>query len=227
MRPLRQRPFAFPQHQWGGARRGAGRKPKGARAGVAHDTRPDLAARYPVHVTVRVLDGLENLRSSGARHTIERALERGADRFGFRLVEYSIQSNHAHLIAEASDRRSLWRGMQGLKVRIAKALNKFWKRRGTVFSDRYHARILRTPREVRRALLYVLNNARRHGLKLLGIDPCSSGAWFSGWTIEQTLPPRSCAGVGARTWLLRLGWRRHGRIAIDEVPRSRSIRAQR
>jgi REP element-mobilizing transposase RayT len=225
MRRLRQFRFVFAQ--WGGVRRGAGRKPKGARAGVSHDTRPDLAARYPVHVTIRVLDGLENLRSTGVRHTIERAFERGADRFGFRLVEYSIQSNHAHLIAEAPDRRALWRGMQGLKVRIAKALNKFWKRRGTVFSDRYHARILRTPREVRLALLYVLNNARRHGLKLLGIDPCSSGPWFGGWTIEVARPSRPCAAVGARTWLLRIGWRRHGPIAVDEVPRKTPSRARR
>jgi hypothetical protein len=84
--------------------------------------------------------------------------------------------------------------MQGLKVRIAKALNKFWKRRGTVFSDRYHARILRTPREVRRALLYVLQNARRHGMRLLGVDPCSSGAWFDGWAIAVTPPSRPCSG---------------------------------
>src|SRR5204862_6807235 len=82
---------------------------------------------------------------------------------------------------EADDARGLGRGMKGLCVRIARALNRLWKRVGSVFSDRYHARVLRTPREVRNALNYVLHNAARHGSRLGGPDPCSSGAWFDGW----------------------------------------------
>jgi REP element-mobilizing transposase RayT len=150
---------------------------------------------------------------------LERAFSRGAERFGFRLVHFSIQSNHLHLLAEATDRRSLWRGMQGLLVRIARALNKLWTRRGKVFGDRYHARALRTPREVRFALVYVLHNARRHGVRVLGIDVYSSGPWFDGWVEACTPPARAAPGVWARTWLLREGWRRHGRIGFDERPR--------
>ena len=123
-----------------------------------------------------------------------------------------------HLIGEAKDRRALTRGMQGLLIRIAKALNKLWGRRGRIFADRYHDRILRTPWEVRNSLRYVLHNARRHGIFGPSPDPYSSGRWFDGWrerferlthTVERPL-------AQARTWLLEFGWRRHGRIGLQE-----------
>jgi REP element-mobilizing transposase RayT len=197
----------------GGRRPGAGRKPKGERAGVSHATRAALAARFPVHVTTRLFAGLPNLRSKHAFRHLRDCFFEGCDRFGFRLIHFSVQSNHLHFIAEAEDRTSLTRGLQGLLIRIAKRLNKWWVRKGSVFSDRYHDRILRTPREVRNALAYVLNNARKHGVALAAglLDPFASGAWFDGW--------RHVAGLAtARSWLLRLGWRRHGPLDPDEVP---------
>jgi hypothetical protein len=150
---------------------------------------------------------------------IERALHRGAERFGWRLIHYSIQITHLHLIAEACDRRALMRGMPGLAVRLARALNKLWRRTGCVFADRYYARALRTPREVRSALLYVLRNARHHGLAVDGIDPCSSAACFDGWAGNVTARARAWVTAMARTWLLSVGWRRHGLIGFDEQPR--------
>jgi len=111
--------------------------------------------------------------------------------------------------------------MQGLLVRVARALNRLWGRDGSVFSDRYHARQLRTPKEVRTALAYVLQNARHHGLRILGIDPFSSGRWFDGWSRKIRVATR-LPGTTARTWLLRVGWRRHGLIGLEEVPRGAS-----
>jgi len=119
----------------------------------------------------------------------------------------------------AEDKRALSRGMQGLLVRIARALNALWKRRGSVFADRFHARALRTPREVRAALVYVLQNARHHGIRLASMDPFSSGAWFDGWRTKLApatgLPPILAT---PRTWLLVEGWLRHGRIGLEERP---------
>jgi REP element-mobilizing transposase RayT len=153
------------------------------------------------------------------RAVIERAFAAGCERFGFRLVHYSIQSNHLHLLAEARDARALTRGMQGLLVRVAKALNRAWRRKGRVVADRFHARAMTSPREVRSALLYVLHNARRHGLRYSGVDAYSSGPWFDGWVEERTQPARAPPTAGAaRTWLLRMGWRRRGRIGIGEAP---------
>lgn len=140
---------------------------------------------------------------------------------GLRLPHYSPQTNHLHMIAEASDENALSRGMQGLLVRVARALNRLWARKGSVFADRYHARQLRTPREVRNALVYVLHNARHHGLSVPGVDPFSSGRWFDGWSRKLVFVSRG-PGATAKSWLLRIGWRIHGRIGIDEIPRAAS-----
>jgi len=247
-RVAHQHELAF--RSWGGARRGAGRKPTGPRARVSHDMRPALSSRHPVHVTIRLRAGLPSLRQERARVAVARAFAAGNDRFGFRLSQFSLQSNHLHLIAEADDRRALSRGMQALLVRVARALNRLWRRCGSVFSDRFHARALRTPREVRSALLYVLQNARHHGLRLAGIDPYSSGPWFDGWNVRRAVPPPTSRNgdrpridgilaptmdtrepgfghpvVPARTWLMKVGWRRHGFIDVDETPRLAQVRS--
>src|SRR4051812_5153542 len=148
---------------WGGKRDGAGR-PKTGRAGVSHLRRPRLSRHHPVHVTLRAAPGLPSLRKRALRRVLFAAFGAGSERFGFRLVHFSVQSNHLHLVCEADDEGALCRGMQGLSIRIAKRLNRALGRRGRFFSDRYHARALKTPREVRNALAYVLNNARKHGI---------------------------------------------------------------
>jgi REP element-mobilizing transposase RayT len=186
---------------------------------VPHRARPALSPRHPVHVTVRLRAGLPSLRRHASRRAIEGCFAACGTRFGLRVVHYSIQSNHAHLVVESAGKGSLARGMQALLVRLARALNRVWDRRGSVFSDRYHARTLRTPREVRAALVYVLQNARRHGFRGTGLDPYSSALAFDGWTrlVRTVEPPGTPA---AKTWLLRVGWRRHGLIRPDESPRN-------
>ncbi len=200
----------------GGRRPGAGR-PKKSDSGVSHLTRSPLAARFPVHVTLRVREGMPSLRRKGAHAALRKAFLAGRDRFGFRLNHYSIQSNHIHLIVEAKDRTALTRGMQGLSVRIAKALNRAWDRKGKLFADRYHDHILRTPREVKNALAYVLLNLARHGtLTLDGPDPFTSGDAFNGWRNHRPTPddPFLLPTAPPHTWLLTKGWRRHGLIVL-------------
>ena len=154
--------------------------------------------------------------------TLRAAFAAGCSRGGFRLVHYSVQRNHLHMIVESTNARSLSRGMQGLSIRIARTLNRLWSRSGAVFADRYHDHILRTPREVRHALAYVLNNARRHGIALkLAIDTFASGCWFDGWREKPTFKGRLTLErpvADARTWLLSVGWRKHRLISLAEVP---------
>jgi REP element-mobilizing transposase RayT len=194
----------------------------GRRRAYRNLEREALAARFPVHVTVRLRTGLPNLRRRKEYAALRAAFGKGCARFGFRLVHYSVQGNHLHLLVEAQGRSALARGMQGLLVRIARGLNRLWARRGSVFADRYHDRILRTPHEVRRALVYVLHNAKRHGLLIRdGVDHFSSGYWFDGWREAPTV--RGLAAItrpvaAARTWLLGVGWRRHRLLRFDEAP---------
>lgn len=205
--------------QRGGARQGAGRKPTGAVALVPHDLREPFAARFPVHVTMRCVSGLPSLRAKPQMRVLRLAFAAGCERFGFRLIEFAVLANHLHLIVEGRDRRALVRGLQGLFIRCAKGLNRLWRRTGKVFADRHHDRVLRTPREVRAALCYVLGNARKHGVAVAGVDPCSSGPWFEGWRECDAMDgPRWLAR--ARTWMLASGWRRHGRIGLRERPRA-------
>ena len=209
---------------WGGARMGAGRKPS-KRPKVPHRARPVHTASHPVHVTLRVCRDLPNLRTKSRMGWIRQALKAGAERAGFRLVQYSVMRNHLHLIVEASDAGCLSRGVTGLQVRIARRLNRVLERRGRFFDGRYHARALKTPREVRHGLAYVLLNARRHaaergrGFAAEWIDPCSSGLGFNGWKHRDAADGGLCRTP--RTWLLRVGWRRHRLLRLDEVPGGR------
>lgn len=227
----KQLPLSFPNTH-GGKRPGAGRKPKGPRSGVSHKSRPVIDGRMAALVTLRMHKHVFNLRSKRCFTAIRRSFALGADRFGFRLIHYSVQGNHIHLIVEAANRRALSRGAQGLSVRIAHALNRVTERKGRVFSDRYHSRPLRTPRAVRHALHYTLSNARRHGLVHKAVrpdwvDPYSSAVWFNGWHTavyahavpwlanQGEHPPPTSA---PQSWLLRVGWRRHGLLDPSRVP---------
>ena len=168
---MKQASFRF--RTWGGKRRGAGRKPVAERARVVHRRRPLLKARFPVHVTWRMRKGVWQLRTRRCFTALARAFWGGADRFGFRLVHYSVQGNHVHLLVEAADKRALSRGMNGLGVRVAKGLNRVMRRSGKVLDDRYHGRILRTPTEARRARAYLLQNAAKHHGRVAA-DPYAS-----------------------------------------------------
>ena len=217
--------------RWGGKRAGAGRKP-GPKPAIRHAPRVHPAALTPAHVTLRVRPEVPSLRSVRIVHEIERTFANGCERRDFRLVHYSLQGSHAHLIVEAKDRGALGRGMMAIGSRLARAVNRIARRSGAVLADRYHVRLLRTPREVHRALRYVLLNARRHAARRarrvtsLLLDPASSGRWFDGWRRDARIGPESVhdptAGRSSvarpRHWLLRVGWRRHGLLDPDDVP---------
>jgi REP element-mobilizing transposase RayT len=166
---------------------------------------------------------LPSLRKQTIVIALRRALAK-TYREWFRVVQFSVQTDHVHLIVEASDKVALSRGLAGVSIRLARTINRIVHRKGNVFSDRYHARALGTPREVRHALVYVLLNSRKHLDRSPGVDPASSGFWFRGWKQPAlSEPPGFAPGETvpvqpARTWLARVGWRRHGSISVHERP---------
>src|SRR5262245_2586566 len=166
------------------------RRPDGARLvtrprrspKVPHLTRPDIHG--PAHVVLRIRRGLPWLRTPKTHRVLERAFRNSKKKDGFRLIEYSVQQNHLHLVVEADHRRKLTRGMQGLMIRIAKALNRFWRRRlGHVFADRYFALAIVHHTQLWRTLRYVRMHGRKHGVWLRKDqpDPYSSGRWLTRW----------------------------------------------
>ena len=217
--------------RWGGSRPGAGRKP-GDRPRMRHLSRDRFRKPLPVHITLRVQPDVPSLRTVSIVREIERTFGNGCVRPGFRLVHYSLQSNHARLIVEAQDRDALGRGMKAIGARLARAVNRVARRTGRVLADRYHSRLLPTPREVHRALRYVLLNARRHAAKAraasaapVPLDPASSARWFKGWKRagpdaqdEPAVQIMRLPVARARTWLLNVGWRRYGLLDPADVP---------
>jgi REP element-mobilizing transposase RayT len=202
-------------------RPGAGRPPRGEKAGVPHRPRPELTGREPVLVTMKVRAGITSLRGRSAFDRVLRSLRRVRAELGAHVTHYSVQRDHVHLIVEAEDMRALSRGMQGLAVRIARGVNRAMNRKGAVFADRFHDRVLRSPRQVRNALSYVLCNARKHGLapRQRGwLDPHSSAWAFDGWASTTHAPSTSDSVSPPRTWLLRVGWRRGGLLEVDHRP---------
>lgn len=186
-------------------------------------------------MTIKLRRGLPRLRSRREYAALRAAFAAGCARNlagTFRLCHYAVLNDHLHLLCEAECRTALARGLQGLLIRVAKALNKLWARRGSVFADRYHDHILKTPREVRNALRYLFGNfkfgsGKKHAAEgrevrvAQALDTFTSAPWFQGFReritvvgIEAIVRPVA----DARTWLLSEGWLRHGRIGVHELP---------
>jgi REP-associated tyrosine transposase len=198
------------------------RRPRRSTA-ASHRCRPAHCHRHPVHITLRRALLLPSLRRPAVFESLRRALGRTA-RAWFRVIHFSLQDDHAHLIVEAADKASLSRGMMGLTVRLARAFNRVLGLRGSVWSDRFHGRALRTPREMRNCLVYVLFNHRKHSVHreaAQALDACSSAPWFNGWKQPAVGPPAVRDGpvIAPRTWLARVGWMRHGLLDRSEAPK--------
>ncbi|HEY0252708.1 MAG TPA: transposase [Kofleriaceae bacterium] len=225
--------------QFRGARKGdkrkSGRKKRGYRASERHGVRAELTGRDPIHVVVRVDPDVQPLRRKGLWGAIRRAtyvvarLEQD-----MRIIELSVQDTHIHLLVEATNKIALAKGMQSFGVSVARQINTALEkagykiRRGAVIADRYHARVLKTPREVRNCLAYVMNNWRKHGADQghsWNVDPYSSAPSFTGWKelpgrrVKVPSKYRPLVTQEPRTWLLRVGWKKHGLISMLEVPK--------
>jgi len=221
----RQQPLPFRSR--GGKRPGAGRPPRGPRSSERHKRRPHLEAQHPVHVTLRTVAAIGRLRRRRVYQAVRSALAVTVRRTDFRICHVSIQANHIHLIVEADNERALARGMQGFQISCARQINaRLGRSGGQVFADRYHPEILTSPRRVRNAVRYVLNNWRHHGEDrgtTQALDPYSSAAGFDGWRDRRDLtrlrPGDEILPVAFPTvWLLTTGWRRHGLVGTRERP---------
>jgi REP element-mobilizing transposase RayT len=203
----------FQRGTWGGARPNSGRK---KRNNVTHDVRPKLAARNPLHVTLRSL--ARSLRRGQVLTLLRAQIKRIRNENGpFRILHYSLQDNHLHLIVETQDKAALSSGMLGFASALARAFNKLRRTRGKVWAQRYQARALTSPTAVRNALLYVLRNGAKHDVAR-GEDEFSSAHAFDGFANKRAQPDDAIAA--GTTWLVTTGWRKRGLIAAHERPKA-------
>jgi REP element-mobilizing transposase RayT len=157
-----QSELVFP-NGWGGWRKGSG--PRKRKSGVAHVTRPRAKKSDVMPLTWKLRKELPSLRNNSTARRLDGSTARAifdalrkAKLAGLRVIHFSIQNDHIHMIVEAPNRELLANSMRGLGCRIAKALNKVWGRTGKVFAERFHQVLLEGFQQVRNALRYVLNN---------------------------------------------------------------------
>ncbi len=236
----RKRHVQQPLFNRGGKRKGAGRKPKNERAGAAHAKRKDIDERDALHVVLRVAPEVGNLRRNATYQAVRAATEVAAQRGRFRICQLSIQRNHIHMIAEAKDAMALAHGMQGFEISAARNVNTALgtggrRRKGRVFVDRYHVVVIRSPKQMRNALSYCLNNFRKHREDRSGLpgtwllDPFSSAVSFDGWKeLEEMTEPwhlpetyRPLVVSPPQSWLLLVGWKIAGPISARAIPSAR------
>lgn len=178
---------------------------------------------------MRRAKGLPSFRAD-LLHRLLREAIRATKREGFRIVHYSVQADHVHLLVEADSPLALTNGMRSFSVRVAMRVNRriLRRTRGHVWDDRHHRRELTTPSEVRNALVYVLGNHLKHGVCDVGLlDPCSSAPWFTGWMHREKPPPEAPPATSPpSTWLLDEGWSTVGLgyLNLGELPRALTAR---
>ncbi len=207
----------------GGRRKGAGRPNRSGKQG--HTRRPALSPRHPVHVTLRLRDGLPSLRRKDVFKVLRESVA-VARLAGFGVVHFAILSNHLHFLIEPRARRAFFRAMQSFEISFTRRFNGLAGREGSAFADRYDLRVLDNPTRVRNALVYVLSNESKHRrdrVPSLFVSPFSSALLFDEgqrllgrhrlfldprWPLEEVRAWVSEIARPAETWLLRVGWRR-------------------
>ncbi|MBX3230997.1 MAG: hypothetical protein KIT84_36670 [Labilithrix sp.] len=215
-----------------------GRPPRPERVGMLpHVARPEHVEGHPVHVSMKRVRLGPNLRAQRVHLAIVEQIARAVKR-GIKVVHYSIQEDHLHLMVEGASKQDLARGLKLLFSRIAFAVNRVARRHGSLFRERHHRRALTTPTEVRNALVYILFNARKHALAdgsyraafFRFLDDKSSAPWFEGWHASFAPYPRIVERGREHwpgeapihpptTWLAAKGWQRAGPLRFDALPR--------
>ena len=236
-KPVKRRPRKGTQLElsrtggWGGKRPGAGRKPSNpnARSRVTHAKRAVHKGRHPVHITLRAKTGLPSFRQQRVHRLLAevlRAQRRRRYKDAFRVLHFSIQANHVHLVIEADTEHAegyvpLRAGISGFEIAFARRLNMMLGRKGKVWADRYHRHDLKTPKETWFGLAYVFDNYTHHGEKSYGegvVDVYSSACMFDGWAGDHFVPIEDDRWrwpiCRAHTWLARTGYLVHGKLTI-------------
>ncbi len=196
---------------WGGKRKKAGRKNRTST--VNHMKREKIEAKFPIHITIKLKKGVVSLRGPKMVAAFKSSLQKAKKR-GLKVIHFAVESNHAHLFAESGDNRDLRSGMASFGSSFGKSVRRLSGGKGSVFNGRYHLQVLKSPRQTKNAMAYVLLNHSKHQGAKPYADDKSSAPFFGDWRallgeryrVDQPRPrPEFLAEPSS--WLARDGWR--------------------
>lgn len=184
----------------GGRRSGSGRRRLHSK-GVAHRAREEVTKRTPVHVNFKYKT---HIRNKTCLKLLKRAIA-NARGYGLKIIHFSMQHNHIHLILEPSTNEILTKGMRSLTITFAKGL-----RAGKVQLERYHLHVLKTLREAKNAVNYVVFNKQKHEK---GICASVIDEYCSIWELPS---PENALREMAKRLKMKLIVRKRERWELDE-----------
>jgi REP element-mobilizing transposase RayT len=152
--------------------KGAGRKAIHDK-GIRHTKREMIKKDTVLHLTLKIEKNKANLKNKSILKALQHSIKK-ARSLGLKVIHYTLEYDHVHLLIEASDKISLGKGMQSLGISFSKGINKIKKQTGKVFKTRYHFRKLNSPREIKNALNYILGNGIKHRETLSVINSFNS-----------------------------------------------------
>ena len=195
-----------------------GRRPRAGRPNLSGQVNHiPVLLKTPLHVTLRLKEKLPSIRTKDLFKEFKESAALSKKQ-GLHIIHFSIQRNHIHLFCESRSNRSLPLGMRSLAGRFGKILRAYPRSRGggksgSTFDGRYHLHVLKTPREVKNTLEYVLLNSSAHAFrywpKLLGSRFKSLIKADAGFFENQQKPiDLKSALCEPQSWLAKAGWMR-------------------
>lgn len=141
--------------------------------GIRHTVRPRIHKTTMLHLTIKVRENKADIKNKRILKLLHHAIKR-ARLQRLKVLHYTLEYNHVHLLVEATNNQILHKGMQAFGITFSKWINRLKLRKGTVYKHRYHFHALRSTRERKNALNYIFTNGVKHGRTRSRIDPYNS-----------------------------------------------------
>ncbi|MEI8348179.1 MAG: transposase [Pseudomonadota bacterium] len=141
---------------------------------VPHRLREEIPKKKPVHVVWHLNPHVPPCRRKNILLIFKKAVLKGR-LMGLKVIHFSLMNNHLHLLIETENKKALAKALQSFAISFTKRLKNFNGLKKTpIFKERYFCHILKSLREVKHAIHYILMNGKKAGLSRYDIDPYSS-----------------------------------------------------
>lgn len=139
--------------------------------GIRHTSREEIFKPSPLHLTVKLKRA--DIQNKVVLRILKHAIYRSRLQ-GLRVIHFSLEHNHVHLYAECESNFVLGKAMKAFGVTFVRRVNKLKKIKGQLYKYRYHLRVLKSARDAKNVINYILKNGIKHGRTLKVINAYNS-----------------------------------------------------